>query len=135
MTGIDYNLEVLTRKGFKNGKYDARGMRYVELEKCMCHGCDNDSMLIWFYEDDCYKGCVNNDNDWEPNKDMCDNYSICKDCVIKVSDEDFRQTFGVNELMEKHHGDNNDDWEICFDCYHEVYDKTKSKGRFAKRTN
>jgi len=126
--GTDYNLEVLTRKGYKDGKYDARGMRYVEIDKCMCYNCDNDGMLIWFYEDDCYKGCANTDNDWEPNKDMCDNHIICKSCVITVTDQDFRQTFGVSEVMEERQA-KDEDWEICADCFHLVWEKTKNNSR------
>ena len=54
---MNYNLEVLTRKGFKGGKYDARGMRYVKLDRCQVGECTNDAQLIWFYEDDMYMGC------------------------------------------------------------------------------
>ena len=129
---MDYNLEVLVRKGYKNGKYDGRGMRNVKIDKCMCYGgeCGNDGMLIWFYEDDCYKGCVNNDNDWKPNFDMCDNHTICEECVVKVSDEEFRQTFGVTEEMEESH-DEGADWDICADCYGSVYEKIKNNKEVA----
>ncbi|HDY68764.1 hypothetical protein LCGC14_1227940 [marine sediment metagenome] len=77
----DYNLEVLIRKGYKNGKYDARGMRYVKLDKCEMEYCDNDAELIWFYEDDCYQQCH-----------ACGMF-ICKKCVIMVSEREYRESF------------------------------------------
>ena len=83
---MDYNLEVLTRKGFKGGKYDARGMRYVKLDRCQVGECTNDAQLIWFYEDDMYMGCH-----------ACEKISICKDCMVVISEREYRDNFNAKK--------------------------------------
>ena len=93
---MNYNLEVLTRKGFKSGKYDARGMRYVKLDKCQAGECTNDAQLIWWYEDDMYMECH-----------ACEKCSICKDCMVVISERDYRDNFG--KLSDKYY--DYDEWD------------------------
>ena len=51
---IDYNVEVVLRKGYWKGSLDRRGLRYVNIAKCGTYNCGNDAKLAWYYEDDCY---------------------------------------------------------------------------------
>jgi hypothetical protein len=81
---INYNLEVVMRKGYWKGSLDKRGLRYTDVEKCGTYNCESDAKLISFYEDGMYEECA---ECWEllceecthkhPEKEGC---SICIDC-------------------------------------------------------
>ena len=84
---IDYNVEVVLRKGYWKGSLDRRGLRYVNIAKCGTYNCGNDAKLAWYYEDDCYYEC---EECWVDLCDHCINEhpeiegaSICIDCKIE----------------------------------------------------
>ena len=109
---MDYNLEVLTRKGFKNGKYDGRGMRYVKFDKCEC---GNDAKLDWFYEDGEYIECH-----------ACGT-ELCETCIIKISESDYRSYLNGSDFYEE--WDDNVERIVCVICYHDMHIKQNRQGK------
>lgn len=105
----DYNLEVLTRKGYKNGKMDRRGLRYVKLDKCEC---GNDAKLIWFYEDDCYQDCH-----------ACGT-ELCEKCEIEIDESDY------SYLTDSDWYEAGDGYKriVCPTCYQQMLINKNNKG-------
>ena len=109
---MDYNLEILHRKGFKNGKYDGRGMRYVKFNKCEC---GNDAKLDWFYEADEYVECH-----------ACGT-ELCETCIAKISESEYRSYLNNSDWYEE--WDDNFERIVCGTCYQEVLIKQKREGK------